>query len=105
MGRVPTSRKPTAGFWIVVALVVLPVLYVLGIGPADWLYKRTPPKQVQQAILVMYYPVTRACDASPMVTAGVRWYASLWAKPDALSIVAGYAPPRPFPTYNLIFND
>lgn len=36
----PTPRKPTAGFWIVVGLCVLLVGYPLSFGPACWLADR-----------------------------------------------------------------
>src|SRR5262245_37565300 len=36
--RQMTDRKPTAGFWITVALVVVLVGYPLSFGPACWLF-------------------------------------------------------------------
>ncbi|MSR56162.1 MAG: hypothetical protein EXS05_00575 [Planctomycetaceae bacterium] len=54
----PTPRKPTAGFWIVVAAVVLPVLYVLSFGPACWISSRAQPSG--EIVSVIYRPLIEA---------------------------------------------
>lgn len=76
------SRKPTIGFWIVVALVVLPVLYLLSFGVAvladnnDWLPDDSP---LLQALVAVYSPLIWMHQSGPEpVRAALEWYIDLW---------------------------
>jgi hypothetical protein len=64
-----TDRKPTAGFWITVALVAVLVGYPLSFGPACWIASRcrkAPPTFGTRisAIGSIYWPILKiAWDA------------------------------------------
>lgn len=47
-------RKPGWAFWSTVALLVALILYVAGLGPATWLFRKYPA--TAPAIWVIYYP-------------------------------------------------
>lgn len=69
-------RKPTSGFWIVVTLGALPVLYVLSIGPvAACLMGR---EEVTATFLSSYRPVIWAMRKSDAVLDVVNWYIGIW---------------------------
>ena len=80
----PTERKATAGPAIIAAvlmLVVLPVLYVAGLGPAVWLHEHGGVSpNVKRAIEVVYLPLDLICDASPPVSDTLAWYIRLWVE-------------------------
>ena len=50
-------KKPTAGFWITVALVAALVAYPLSFGPACWITSRMSVET--SAIGVIYRPIVR----------------------------------------------
>ncbi len=79
-----TDRKqPTAGFWIVVALVAVLVAYPLSIGPATWLRDQAPSQKLAWRIFSFCYaPVLWVYDRSPQpVKDTVEWYAGLFVDP------------------------
>jgi hypothetical protein len=107
------KRKPTAGFWITVALVVVLIGYPLSLGPACWLAGTN--ETAMDVIPNVYYPilwlaeVTRT-EISPGVselsTADdcIEWYATLGRRDGlypGLSPDGGtmwYRPPEVDPT-------
>jgi hypothetical protein len=81
-GHLMTSpRKPTAGFWITVALVAVLVAYPLSFGPACWATSRT---NCSVDILETFYqPILReAFSETEWIAICVRWYAGLAAAPN-----------------------
>lgn len=86
----PAPRKPTAGFWIVVALVVVFALYPLSIGPALWLsFVLDQPAALNHAYWVVYDPVYAVIRDSPtsIQMAAIR-YQGWWA-----NLAGGFPPP------------
>jgi hypothetical protein len=81
-----TPRKPSAGFWITVALVVVLVGYPLSIGPEEWLYARilkgghTSAAQCLQTVRILLFAPLRWCrDSGPKPVADAYWwYLGLW---------------------------
>ncbi len=73
-----TSHKPTAGFWITVALVAVLVGYPLSFGPACWISSRT--NYGAKSIPVIYRPICFALAYTPeSMTAAIRGYAKVLA--------------------------
>src|SRR5438552_515212 len=71
-----TSRnKPTAGFWITLALVAVLVGYPLSFGPACWI---TLDGWIgHHRLKSVYRPIARAATRGPAWrTAPLLWYAS-----------------------------
>jgi hypothetical protein len=58
------------------AMVLLPVLYILGIGPAAWLYHHSPPA-VQTALEFVYMPLPIIVRFTVLVDA-LRSYVEWW---------------------------
>ncbi|MSR58943.1 MAG: hypothetical protein EXS05_15060 [Planctomycetaceae bacterium] len=78
---------PTAGFWIVVALVVLPVLYVASIGPAYRMAEVMTGDPAFDAgslwgnsslLDALYAPLEWASDTSPLADSAIMWYVKIW---------------------------
>ena len=59
-------KKPTAGFWITVALVAVLVGYPLSFGPACWISSRTNSTgETESALPVnLYQPISSAMSRS-----------------------------------------
>ncbi len=80
------DRKPSAGFWITVAVLAMLVLYPLSLGPACLISSRAGADG--HAISVLYRPITWCLptDLRPSsghdVEAGIRWYSAYAAAPD-----------------------
>ena len=77
-----TSRKPTAGFWITVALVAVVLAgYPLSFGPACWISSRAA--WGDGFVDFLYQPILRqSCSEVELIRDSVRWYAALAAAPD-----------------------
>jgi hypothetical protein len=64
----------------VVALIALPILYVLSIGPAIYAFgamRSSVSPQVSAALDTFYKPVTLLSDHTPLKTP-LEWYFELW---------------------------
>ncbi len=61
----------------VTALVVLPLLYVAGLGPAVWIADRAPV--VEPLIATAYAPLERVAERHPRLADALFRYASWWA--------------------------
>ena len=67
------SRKPTAAFWTVVAVVLLPMLYVASMGPVmrlaqeGWIDRQT--------VRAIYAPI-QWLPLGPVLTHALAWYVS-----------------------------
>ena len=80
------KRKRGWGTWIA-AVVLLPALYVLSIGPAARLILARPAPPVAISLTVAFYtPLIVACDSTKPTREGLQWYVSLWA--DNVAILA-----------------
>ena len=87
-----TSRKPTAGFWITVALVAVLVGYPLSFGPACWLMSRSTIGR--DAIMFVYQPIDYAWMHGPERAARcINWYCYAGSDRDWYWGSPGYMPP------------
>ncbi len=78
----PDRKKPSAGFWITVALVGVMVGYPLSFGPACWITSRT--NTGASAIPVLYRPLTWAMSpySDTTINRVSTWYAKIGAPDD-----------------------
>jgi hypothetical protein len=74
--------KPTAGFWITVALVAVLVAYPLSFGPACWIVSRI--NDDEQYFQALYWPIGAMALQADSVERLVRWYGEL-AIPDEVA--------------------
>src|SRR6266436_3006516 len=71
-------KKPTAGFWITVALVVMLVGYPLSIGPATWIESRHWTAGSHFLLEDTYRPVLWTARQCPeFLQIPLRWYLSI----------------------------
>lgn len=59
-----------------IALIFLPMLYVLGIGPAVWVDDSTPTGS--PFLRAMYLPFINLVNHSQPIEQAVNWYIALW---------------------------
>jgi hypothetical protein len=78
------KKKPTARFWITVALLVVLVAYPLSMGPISWIFFHVLPKSSLPLINALYAPIEWAAGCSPIAGSAAEWYVSLWVDPDKL---------------------
>ena len=73
--REQNGRGAGCFIWGIV-LITLPVLYVLGFGPAAWLAKSNPATEVW--IVPIYFPLIALAEYCQPVDAVLTWYMELW---------------------------
>ena len=75
-----SEREKKAGgagcFLVGAVLTMLPVLYVLGIGPAAWTAVNYPA--TEKALEAVYSPLLILSDNCRPVSATLNWYMDLW---------------------------
>lgn len=65
--------------WMIVCLVALPIVYVLGIGPAAWVYHVVePPAPIADLLVRIYAPLERVCEQTEPLSRLFEWYLELW---------------------------
>ena len=71
------------------AMIVLPVLYVVSIGPAEWLWVYAVPdslcSQCRKAITTFYSPLTSLAEHSDLLDRTVGAYLDLWIDGDEVA--------------------
>src|SRR5258708_4542836 len=78
-------KKPTAGFWITVALVaVLVAGYPLSFGPACWKASRNLN---DDSVARIYFPIGWLGSHEGIVGNSVVWYATVGIEPDARVLI------------------
>ncbi|HEV8002003.1 MAG TPA: hypothetical protein VGP63_19095 [Planctomycetaceae bacterium] len=72
--------KKRSRAWIVWAVLVIPLLYTLSIGPAVWLELYSPLRgeKLRQFDEAAYAPLRRVHKTHPILEAAVDRYANLW---------------------------
>ena len=55
---------------------IVPVLYVLGVGPANWVGRHYPA--TQDFLQVIYFPLNIAVAFLPPLARALGWYVSFW---------------------------
>lgn len=64
--------------WVV--LLVIPLLYVLSIGPAAWLYDHIASPDMQEALEACYAPLILLIEHEvPGIGPALEWYIDLFA--------------------------
>jgi hypothetical protein len=99
-------KRPSGGAAVVLVLVVLllilPLVYVLSVGPAIWLHSSGAMGPQSTAILeAVYFPLEWSSRNVPVVGPLIMRYAELWHRPTAavpLPPPTPYPPPVPSPT-------
>jgi hypothetical protein len=77
-------KKPGVAFWASMAVVCLPLLYVLSFGPACWASSRgiVPYQFGVAAVESLYHPMLRlGVDGPDSVSGCIQWWAKLKAEP------------------------
>jgi hypothetical protein len=74
------KRRERWAQWTLGAVVALPVLYVLSIGPSAWLTTRhLMPEALGRATKHLYDPIELLMAYGPKpVDQAMRWYVGLW---------------------------
>ena len=74
------NKKPTAGFWITVALLAVLLLYPLSLGPACWLSSQFMAGS--SVVTTTYRPilVVASLDVNPTVKKWIEWYSQMAAR-------------------------
>ena len=77
------KKKPTAGFWTTIALIVLPVVYPISFGPACWWFAKEPTLWVgcvgtrPKVAPHIYWPIGWLAEIGPRpVHDAIYWYAT-----------------------------
>jgi hypothetical protein len=66
---------------VMVAALSLPVLYVLGLGPTEWLFVHKyldNGNLLGQAVIFIYRPLIVLGNSCPPVQQFIIWYVGLW---------------------------
>jgi hypothetical protein len=75
------SSRQVAWILLLLGIALLPVLYVLAFGPAEWLFVHgylNPHEPPGRLVLTIYRPLVLLIDACPPAKHVVVWYVSLW---------------------------
>jgi hypothetical protein len=96
----PTKHERGSGMAVVVTLAVVlilvPVLYVLSIGPAAWLVNTGRLNGDEGSVTVRFYtPLIWAAECCPPVDDSLQWYVSFWEPPRAPQVVVPNLSPAP----------
>ncbi len=77
------KKKPTAGLWITIALIVVLVGYPLSIGPALYVATRRPnPEAAIEIVWPVYRPLGALAEHFPRLRDLMHSYVSHWVFPD-----------------------
>ena len=92
-------KKPGVAFWATVVVVVMPVLYVLSIGPACWWFARDaefesylPVRYAPQA----YWPIGWAAKRCIPIRRLIGWYVGYVYLPTDSNGDSWISPSDPF---------
>jgi hypothetical protein len=93
------ERPKKAGALVVaLVLILLPLFYVLSVGPAVWLFSRGLVSE--RVLAVLYAPVELAGEYSPLFMRIMQPYVNWWAGPPRAAPTPVPAPtPAPASTY------
>jgi hypothetical protein len=62
---------------LLVGLLLMPVIYVIGVGPAAWFDSQLPQPTGSPLIRALYAPLEYAAEYEPIGHA-IQWYVSFW---------------------------
>lgn len=67
--------------WVASALVMVPILYVLGVGPANWLYDHSSSPEFRSALEAPYLPLFQIVTLfgnDSFLGNALDWYLEWW---------------------------
>jgi hypothetical protein len=70
---------------LVAMLVLLPIIYVLSIGPTYWLVRHGHLDQAWE--YEVYWPVHYVCAKSLVLKRWLYWYQDLWVEPLPVGMI------------------
>jgi hypothetical protein len=76
------NRRERWAKWTLAAVIVLPTLYLLSVGPIVWLYGGE--QNVPEWILIVYWPLRLIPSGPEFINKAFSWYLSLWEDPPAI---------------------
>ena len=68
-------RRGSLAVWVAIVVIVLPVLYVLSLGPGVWLDNHG---YLSDAADMIYWPLDKLYDQWQPAHAFFDWYVELW---------------------------
>jgi len=74
-------RGSSLAVWLIAGVVLLPILYVLSIGPFVWLTYHGYLYLSDDAFTVVYGPLLYLHDNCKPIGDALEWYARLWGAP------------------------
>ena len=78
---------------LLVFLFLLPLIYVLALGPLIWIHDRgMMADPVEDIVEVAYWPLERVSRTSPLLAEPLDWYVSLWQSRTAVPAAASAMP-------------
>jgi hypothetical protein len=78
------NRRERWAKWTLAVTIMLPVLYVVSIGPASWLVARDPSR-IRLFLDVYGRFICLTCGESEPLTNEMTGYVALWIGPDSAS--------------------
>jgi hypothetical protein len=82
----------------VILLVLLPIFYVLAIGPIVWLNDRNYINLAANGtVATIYWPLEALCEKSPLAERVIGGYADLWRAPSPPYTPVAVPAPTPSP--------
>ena len=78
---IPDRKNPGAGFWVKLAAIVMPVCYVLSIGPAGCFVNHHPGHEfLVVAYFIFYSPIFLLYLCGPQAFRDMLdWYWQIWS--------------------------
>ncbi len=98
----PTTDTKRGGVsWLLWTILLLPLLYVLSLGPVAGYYERTT-KRAPRALVAFYRPLAALARAVPQFDRLIQWYVDLWLPKPPPPLATN--PRAPSPTSNTSTN-
>jgi hypothetical protein len=72
----PNKKPRGSGCLLWGVALMLPVLYVLSIGPVAWLAGQYPA--IEEFAQLVYFPLVIAAKTFPPVENALKWYLDFW---------------------------
>jgi hypothetical protein len=84
-----SARKPSAGFWITVALVTVLVGYPLSVGPGCWMTAtpRTGALVGHHKAMIAFWPLGRAATWNAPIGRVLQWWMRLGTPAGRIAMV------------------
>lgn len=100
----PTMQRERKSPWaavLILAVLGLPLLYPLSLGPVVWLFNQGVVRE-ESFVLKAYGPIEWAADRSPAFMTIMERYLDIWDGPDVAATIPPnaplpYVPPPPLP--------